>query len=144
MALRLKRHFAPPTALRFPSEGGDVKTYLHHALFYFRRNFVQLLVEAFVARQAPELRRYVPEADICTFGLHNQLKPFAAFNERCKILRSFEDCINVLLKSLRSLSSPHIPELVDIGATSALNVLIASVVLGVVEFVFLEEISGVR
>lgn len=50
----------------------------------------------------------------------------------------------MFLKALRSLSTPHVPELENVSSTTALNVLVSRVVLCVVELILLEQISGIR
>lgn len=119
------------------------RSFLHHSLFDLRRDFVQLLVEVFVARQIPQLRWDVPEANISAFRLRDELETFTTSHDRCEVLRHLEDRVDVFLESFGALGTPHIPELVDISTTTALDVFVTGVVLCVVELILLEQISGI-
>lgn len=105
---------------------------------------MQLQVEALVARQVSKLRWDVVEADVCTLRLQHQLEAFATLYEAREEFGCLEKRVDMFLETFCALRAPHVPELVDIGTTTALDVLVAGIELCVVEFVLLEEISGIR
>lgn len=89
--------------------------------------------------------RHIPEAHIRAFRMvQNHFKAGMLLESSSKKFGILEQSIDVLFESIASFRAPHEPELEDIRTTSALDVLVASVVFGVVEFVLLEEIGGVR
>lgn len=136
---RVLKHESEEVGLRFERLVCDHHaSLLHHFLFDRGGHFVQLLVEALVARRASEPFGDVPEADVGALGFGHELEAFAAIHQRREVLRLRKDRVHVLLETLRSLRPPHVPEFVDVGASAALNVLVSSVVLRVVEFIFLE------
>lgn len=105
----------------------------------FLRKFIAFSIERL------QTRRNVPEANVCALGiLQNHLEAGMVLQSGRKEFGILKQSIDVLLKTIAAFGAPHEPELQDIRTTSALDVLVASVVLGVVEFVLLKEIRGVR
>lgn len=124
--------------------GDEHRALLGHPLLDAGRNPIQPLPEVPFVLPAPQTRRYVPEAHVRVFRpLEHQPEalPLAdALQEEGRVL---EHPIDVPFQSGRALRLPHHPELEDVRPATALDVLVADVVDGVVELVLLEEVGGV-
>lgn len=92
-------------------------------------------------RQVPLRRRYVPEADIGALRLGEQTPAVSRSNEIREVARQREYAIHVGLEAAGAFRLPHVPELDDIGASSALHVPVAAVVGRIVKLVVLEEVT---
>lgn len=105
---------------------------------------MQFRVKLLATRLIPQTRRNVPEADVCALGLLNDhLEVFALSNHFRQIFGGLEYAINVSLQTVGALGTPHEPELENVRPTTALDVLVARIEPGVVEFVLLEQVGGV-
>jgi hypothetical protein len=49
----------------------------------------------------------------------------------------------MLFEAFCAFRAPHVPKFVDISTTTALDVLITSIIFSVVKFILLEEIGGI-
>lgn len=121
------------------------RTFPHHAFLDLGGNLVEPFGElCAVTWYVPQSRWHVPEAHVGTLGiLDDHFKTFSRLNTAGEVLRILEHLVDVLFQSGSALGTPHEPKFEHVGTAATLDVLIAGVVLGVVEFVLLEEIGRV-
>lgn len=100
---------------------------------------MQLLVVVGVLFLVPQTRWNIPEADVRALGLiEDHFEAFPISDVLRKIFSILEYLVDVLLKTDGTFRLPHEPKFQYVHSSTALYVLISSIVLGVVKFVLLE------
>lgn len=119
-------------------------TLLDHGLLDFGCHLVQPVVELLIAFHLPQTGRHVPEGDIRALRLlQHQLEAGTFAQLGRKVFGHVKDLLHMRFEALAALGLPHKPELENIRATAALNVLVSGVEGCVVELVLLKQISGI-
>lgn len=117
---------------------------LYHGLLDLGRHFVQPVVEIPVALHLPQAGRHIPKADVGALrALKDQLESRTLPHLGGEELGHAEDLLDMRFQALAALGLPHKPELEDIRPATALDVLVARVIGGIVELVLLEQVCGI-